>query len=82
MEALPAKHEHPVPMPSCWDRALSRFTCFAAAILGMYLVIVLGGLCLYWSESDFERMGNCAAMDEENELRTSIRLPPMVSDFC
>ena len=82
MEALPAKHEHPVPMPSCWDRALSRFTCFAAAILGMYLVIVLGGLCLYWSESDFERMGNCASMDEENELRTSIRLPPMVSEFC
>ena len=77
-EALPAKHEHPVPMPSCWD----RFTCFAAAVLGMYLVIVLGGLCLFWSESDFERMGNCAAMDEENELRTSIRLPPMVSEFC
>jgi hypothetical protein len=46
----------------------------------MYVVIVLGGLCLYWSESDFERMGN--AMDEENELRTSIRLPPMVSEFC
>jgi hypothetical protein len=81
-EALPAKHEDPLPMPSCWDRALSRFTCFAAAVLGMYLVIVLGGLCLFWSESDFERMGNCAAMDEENELRTSIRLPPMVSEFC
>ena len=81
-EALPAKHEDPLPMPSCWDRALSRLTCFAAAVLGMYLVIVLGGLCLYWSESDFERMGNCAAMDEENDLRTSIRLPPMVSEFC
>ena len=81
-EGLSAKHEQPVPMRSRWDNALSRFTCFAAAVLGMYVVIVLGGLCLYWSESDFERMGNCAAMDEENELRTSIRLPPMVSEFC
>ena len=81
-EALSAKHEQPVPMRSRWDHALSRFTGFAAAVLGMYVVVVLGGLCLYWSESDFERMGNCAAMDEENELRTSIRLPPMVSEFC
>ena len=69
-------------MRSRWDHALSRFTGFAAAVLAMYVVVVLGGLCLYWSESDFERMGNCAAMDEENELRTSIRLPPMVSEFC
>ena len=77
-----------VPKPRCkkyCQRALSlgqRCALLAASAIGTYVVIIAGGVCLYYSESAFERMGSCSAMRDENQLRMSIRLPPMESPFC
>jgi hypothetical protein len=77
-----------VPKPRCkkyCERALSlgqRCALLAASAIGTYVVIIAGGVCLYYSESAFERMGSCSAMRDENQLRMSIRLPPMESPFC
>jgi hypothetical protein len=77
-----------VPKPPCkkyCPRALSlgqRCALLAASAIGTYVVIIAGGVCLYYSESAFERMGSCSAMRDENQLRMSIRLPPMESPFC
>jgi hypothetical protein len=77
-----------VPKPRCkkyCPRALSlgqRCALLAASAIGTYVVIIAGGICLYYSESAFERMGSCSAMRDENQLRMSIRLPPMESPFC
>jgi hypothetical protein len=77
-----------VPKPRCkkyCERAPSlgqRCALLAASAIGAYVVILAGGVCLYYSESAFERMGSCSAMRDENQLRMSIRLPPLESPFC
>ena len=67
---------------TCASSAASLLFRILRAILCAYVILLIGALLLYWTESQNEVRQACASRAEENRARASMRLPPKPDDMC
>ena len=67
---------------SVWMNVTSSASRLLLPLFAMHCLMLLFGAILFYAESDAERLVACEALEEENELRRLLRLPPFASVFC